>query len=287
MDSRLAAFAAYLRLDRGLSPRTIEAYLSDIQHLEAAAGTPLEDLHLEDWRRIFQNLPDLSATSLRRRRSAAESWLSFRKSPSPLALLELPRPGRRLPETLQKEEVRRLLDGTKGDTADSLRDRAMLELLYSSGLRISELTSLTGKQIHQETRTLRVMGKGSKERIVPYGESAAVWLDRWLKDAYPKLNPGFAVEQVFVRSTPGGPVSVDRKWFWARLKQLAKAAGVTTPFSPHTLRHSFATHLLEGGMNLRSVQTLLGHADISTTQIYTHVEEARLQQVHKKFHPRG
>ncbi|NUM89806.1 MAG: tyrosine recombinase [Bdellovibrionales bacterium] len=289
---RLEEFAAHLRLDRGLSPRTVEAYTGDVRLLSLRAPAPLERLQKDQWRELFRRLQSedgLSPTSLRRKRSSAEVWLEFLnpKEPSPLKLLDLPRPGRRLPGTLSRDEINRLLEHQTGGSPESIRDRAMLELLYSSGLRVSELTGLTGSQLNREARSIRVRGKGGKERLVPYGGEAVKWLERWLNDAYPKLNPGFSVEQIFVRPTPAGPVAVDRKWFWRHLKDMAIAAGIRTRFSPHTLRHSFATHLLEGGMNLRSVQTLLGHADISTTQIYTHVEEARLQQIHKKFHPRG
>ena len=201
----------------------------------------------------------------------------------PTARLELAGQKRRLPKTLGRNVMSRILERPDVATLTGLRDRALLELLYACGLRVSEAAAMKRSQLQLEGRIVRVFGKGSKERLVPMGDSAAAWLARYLAESYPKLNPGFAAEGLFVDERSR---SLTRQEIWRLVRDYAKMAGVKNAVSPHMFPHSFATHLLEGGMNLRSVQALLGHSDIATTQAYTHVEEARLVEAHRKFHPR-
>lgn len=286
-----SSFLAYLRLELGLAENTIASYASDLaQFQDFFPEQNIEALPREQVEKFFDHLTEegRAITSQQRMLAAIRAYFRFLQrdnpdAPDPTSLLELARTKRHLPQTLSREEIERLLKAPDSDTPEGLRDRAMLEVLYASGLRVSELTGIKPNQILWEERSLRIVGKGSKERIVPLGKQAMLWLESYKQTAYPKLNPGFSEPAFFVQ--PGGrPIS--RQFFWRHLRELAEKAQVHTEFSPHTLRHSFATHLLEGGMNLRAVQTLLGHSDISTTQIYTHVEEKRLRDAHKKFHPR-
>jgi integrase/recombinase XerD len=291
-NKALAAFSAYLRLDKGLSERSISSYLSDLTHFEKNMGS-LNTCSEADVREWLSRLREAGGktSSLHRKLSSLRAYFLFLRStepkhPDPTARIELPRKERTLPKTLTKNEVEALLQAPSLETSEGLRDRAALELLYATGLRVSELTALKRADIHLESHTLRTMGKGGKERIVPFGDSATRWLKRYLAEALPKLNPGFSSEYLFVGAGNQGPRALTRQEIWLQIKTYALKAKIKTRVSPHLLRHSFATHLLEGGMNLRSVQTLLGHSDISTTQIYTHVEEERLLEAHKKFHPR-
>lgn len=288
-SSFATAFAAYLRLDKGLSERTISSYLTDLAGFEKEA-TALGAAKEPDIRAWLTRLRErgVKESSIHRKLSSLRAYFQFlristKADQDPTAHIELPRKTRVLPKVLSKTEIEALLAAPDTDSLEGLRDRAALELLYASGLRVSELTGLRRGDIHLESLTLRTLGKGAKERIVPFGENAARWVKRYIDEAYPKLNPGFACEAMFVGKNGQ---ALTRQDVWKRIKALALKAGIKSRVSPHLLRHSFATHLLEGGMNLRSVQTLLGHSDISTTQIYTHVEEERLLEAHKKFHPR-
>jgi integrase/recombinase XerD len=209
-----------------------------------------------------------------------ENWITL----DPTALLESPKPGRRLPKSLSEEDVERLLAAPDLETPLGLRDRAMLELLYASGLRVSELVDLALSQLSLTQGVVRVMGKGSKERLVPMGDEALHWLQRFLTEARPDFTAGTQTDIVFP-SLRGQRMT--RQTFWHRIKHHASVAGIAAPLSPHTLRHAFATHLLNHGADLRIVQMLLGHSDLSTTQIYTHVAQARLQTLHQQHHPRG
>ena len=194
----------------------------------------------------------------------------------------------RVPKTLGEAQVDALLTAPNTGTPLGLRDRAMLELMYASGLRVSELVALRSFHVGFNEGVLRVLGKGSKERLVPFGEQARDWLERYLREARPALLGGRQSDALFVTSagrTPGTAMS--RVMFWNLVKRYARAAGVTAPLSPHTLRHAFATHLLNHGADLRAVQLLLGHADISTTTIYTHIARQRLKELHAQHHPRG
>ncbi len=202
----------------------------------------------------------------------------------PSALVDMPKTRRNLPDTLTEADVDALLEAPDVDEALGLRDRCMLEVLYATGLRVSELTGLKLDEISLRQGVVRVMGKGSKERLVPMGEQALDWLERYLAQGRPLLLGGKASDVVFP-SQRGQQMT--RQTFWHRIKQHAQTAGIIKPLSPHTLRHAFATHLLNHGADLRVVQMLLGHSDLSTTQIYTHVAQARLQALHAEHHPRG
>ncbi len=202
----------------------------------------------------------------------------------PLANVSLPRVRPSLPNTLEEEEVERLLLAPDIGTSLGVRDRTMLELLYACGLRVSELVGLTGDAVNLRQGVVRVRGKGDKDRLVPMGEEAAEWVARYMKTARPALMQDPTRPALF----PGrADKAMTRQTFWHRIKAHAITAGITRPLSPHTLRHAFATHLLNHGANLRVVQLLLGHSDLSTTQIYTHVAQARLEQLHAEHHPRG
>lgn len=209
-----------------------------------------------------------------------EGWMAQ----DPTALLENPKPGRRLPKSLSEEDVERLLAAPDLSTALGLRDRAMLELLYASGLRVSELVDLVLSQLSLTQGVVRVMGKGSKERLVPMGDEALYWIQRFLGEARHEFTRGTQTDIVFP-SLRGQRMT--RQTFWYRIKHYAVVAGIAASLSPHTLRHAFATHLLNHGADLRIVQMLLGHSDLSTTQIYTHVAQVRLQTLHQQHHPRG
>jgi integrase/recombinase XerD len=286
-------FAAYLRLDKGLSEKTIASYVSDLRILSASANAEPQDFsaafvreQLRAWRG-----EGLSGASIQRKLSSVRAFFAYlRKSgpshPDPTKDLDVASPKRRLPKTLSADSITALLASPDPGTDEGLRDKAMLELLYASGLRASELAGVKRGDLNLDEGWLKVFGKGSKERRVPVGESAMQWLRLYSRDAYPRLNRGFACETLFVGGSAAAPRPLNRQEIWRIVKTYAEKAGLPASISPHALRHSFATHLLEGGMNLRSVQTLLGHADISTTQIYTHVEERRLLEAHRKFHPR-
>ena len=202
----------------------------------------------------------------------------------PALQIESPKLPRSLPKSLNEQEVEDLLNAPNVDQPIGLRDRAMLELLYASGLRVSELVGVNVNEVSTQDGVVRVTGKGSKTRLVPMGEEAADWIDQYLKTARPKILDGQMTDAMFV-TTRGGAMT--RQAFWYLIKRYALVAGITKHMSPHVLRHAFATHLLNHGADLRVVQMLLGHADISTTQIYTHVARERLKQLHSTHHPRG
>jgi integrase/recombinase XerD len=207
-----------------------------------------------------------------------------RLAADPSADLALPKPGRPLPGSLTEAEVTALLRAPDIDDPVGLRDRAMLELLYASGLRVSELVGLGLSALNRRQGVLRVVGKGSKERLVPVGQEALRWVDRYLHESRPQLLARQASPSLFP-SRRGRFMT--RQTFWHAVKRYARAAGIVREISPHTLRHAFATHLLNHGADLRAVQMMLGHADLSTTQIYTHVAQARLKALHQAHHPRG
>jgi integrase/recombinase XerD len=202
----------------------------------------------------------------------------------PTALIDSPKIGRPLPKSLTEEQVEKLLQSPDETTPHGLRDRAMLEALYATGLRVSELVGLTLSQVSLTQGVVRVIGKGDKERLVPLGEEAMSWISRYLAEGRSKLLRRHSTDAVFITAR-GGPMT--RQAFWHNLKRHARSGGIQTVLSPHTLRHAFATHLLNHGADLRVVQMLLGHADLSTTQIYTHVAQARLKSLHAMHHPRG
>ncbi len=276
----------------GLSRHSVAAYLSDMQRLArwAAPGTLLALEHA-DLVRYIEALAEegLHPRSRARFLSAVRRFYRFHLSQNRLAgdptlNLDAPKLGRPLPKDLSEAEVEALLAAPLVETPLGLRDRAMLELLYACGLRVSELVGLRVDQPNFRGGFLRVTGKGAKERLVPMNETAMDWLERYAAEARPQLVAGSASEALFP-SREGEFMS--RQAFWYRIKQLGRAAGIERPLSPHTLRHAFATHLLNHGADLRVVQMLLGHSDLSTTQIYTHIASQRLQDLHARHHPRG
>ena len=207
-----------------------------------------------------------------------------RRKDDPTANIESPKLDRPLPYTLSEAEVEALLAAADTSAAIGLRDRAMLELLYASGLRVSELVSLDADQVNLSHGVVRVLGKGNKERLVPVGDEAVSWLQRYCQEARPQLLRGKISNRLFVSRKTG---SITRQAFWYRLREYALRSGIRGHLSPHTLRHAFATHLVNHGADLRVVQMLLGHSDLSTTQIYTHVARERLRRIHREHHPRG
>ena len=298
-------YLTFLRVERGLSPATILAYGSDLGDFADARGTA------DDWargpdaavrylaartRRGRPTDPGLAPTSLRRRAAAIRGFYRFAFGEGLIDLdiaahLDLPRMPRLLPETLSVSEVEQLLDAAGSDEANDprLRERALLELLYAAGLRVTEALRLDLEDLSLDGAFVRVIGKGDKERLVPIGEVAILVLRTWLEGQRAAI-----MAKHHVAAVRGGPVFVGdrgrrlaRQQAWAGVKRAAAAAGLSDRISPHTLRHSFATHLLEGGADLRIVQELLGHASISTTQLYTHVTGERIREVYARAHPRA
>lgn len=288
-------YLSSLQVEGGLSINTIEAYRRDLSkfhsYLKRIGVMPLGHLTPETLTGFLRSMREarLSRASSLRCVSAIRGWLQFlmrermiAENPA-IGLAPISR-GVRLPKTLSQEEVTTLLDLGAGSTPEDLRDRAMLELLYATGLRVSELVMAEVALVNLDVGYLRVMGKGSKQRLVPMGERARELLRQYVEEARPRLLKKRTSRYVFV-SRRGGPLT--RQAFWKLLRRRAQLAGIRQVISPHMLRHSFATHLLEGGADLRSVQLMLGHANIATTQIYTHIERGRLKRVHDKYFPRA
>lgn len=284
-----------LRRARRLSPRTLDAYARDLADYTAFAqqhGIVSWDeasLTFVDGYFAMLQVRGLSAATVSRRRSTLRGFHGFlaragHRSDDPIALLPAPRRGRSLPHALTLTDVEALLAHPQGDEALALRDRALLEVAYGSGLRVSELVGLERRNVDLSSRTLSVTGKGDKQRVVPFGRAAEHALREWLERGRPQLAANTRHDHVFVNAR-GGPLS--RMGWWKVLQGLARGAGVTARVHPHALRHSFATHLLEGGADLRVVQELLGHANVTTTAIYTHLDRGYLREVHKQFHPRA
>ena len=293
MREQIEEFLSYLELERGVRPTTRASYAQDLtlfagflerQRVESLAGVqPAHVRAFLQWLRERSN-----PATVARKLAAIKGLFRFLEGQrviqkSPTAFIETPRLWRRLPETLRVEEVTRLLGSVRAEGLGR-RDLAMLELLYGSGLRVSELVSLDLQSCHFEAGFIRCLGKGNKERIVPLGRSAAEALARYLKLERPRLVARRPDIQALFVNRRGARLT--RQRVWQLLRRYASAGLITKAISPHTLRHSFATHLLEGGADLRVVQELLGHADISTTQRYTHVDRSRLKTVHDKYHPR-
>jgi integrase/recombinase XerD len=294
-DPLIDRYLTHLRVEGGLTANTIDAYRRDLAkfqgYLSRAGISHVRHVTPEAMRGFLGSLKTagLSHISTARCLSAVRGWLKFLRrerliSLNPSADIAVRRRGLRLPNTLSQHEVATLLDLPARPRPEDLRDRAMLELLYAAGLRVSELIAVEAAEVNLDVGYLRVMGKGSKQRLVPMGEPARRLLVRYLEEARPQLLIRRPSRFLFV-SRRGGALT--RQAFWKSLKLRAKRAGISRVISPHVLRHSFATHLLEGGADLRSVQALLGHANISTTQIYTHVERERLKSVHDRFFPRN
>jgi len=283
-------------LEDGLGANTRQAYRSDLQRLAVwAKGQPGEPLLAEIRRAdllawMANGLAEgIKTSTAARRLSGARRFYRFLLrerliAEDPTLRIDSPRLPRRLPDSLTEEEVDALLAEPDPGLPIEQRDKAMLEILYGCGLRVSELTGLRVDQVNVRQGVIRVTGKGDKERLVPLGEEAVDWLLRYMKDGRPELLKGRACDALF----PGSrAAAMTRQTFWHRIRHYAARTGIRKHLSPHTLRHAFATHLLNHGADLRVVQMLLGHSDLSTTQIYTHVDAERIKAIHKQFHPRG
>ncbi|EGH27196.1 site-specific tyrosine recombinase XerD [Pseudomonas amygdali pv. mori str. 301020] len=287
-------FLDALWLEKGLSDNTRESYRSDLALFNGwlqernvdlpSAGREVILDHLA-WRVENAYKPRSTARFLSGARGFYRYLLREKLiTLDPTLQIDMPQLGKPLPKSLSEADVEALLAAPDLSEPTGERDRAMLEVLYACGLRVTELISLTLEQVNLRQGVLRVMGKGSKERLVPMGEEAIVWVERYLRGARDELLGGKPSDVLFP-STRGDQMT--RQTFWHRIKHQATVAGIGKSLSPHTLRHAFATHLLNHGADLRVVQMLLGHSDLSTTQIYTHVARARLQEMHAKHHPRG
>ncbi len=283
-------------MERGLSKNTLAAYGNDLNRFSAwlrsrDTAQTLLNIEREDISAYlaYRMKGQVSPRSTARALSSLRSFYRYQVRQGnlhedPTALIEAPKLGRPLPKTLSEADVEHLLDAPDTQTPLGLRDRTMLELLYATGLRVTELVGLTVDQLNLRQGWVRVVGKGNKERLVPLGDEATVWLERYLAGVRPDMLQGRSCDAVFVTQRAA---AMTRQAFWYLIKRHALQAGIRAQLSPHTLRHAFATHLLNHGADLRVVQMLLGHSDLSTTQIYTHVAKARLKELHARHHPRG
>lgn len=290
----IAYYLDQVWMEKGLSQNTLESYRRDLEQFASWLGQKGSDLfqassfHVQEYL-AWRHGQKLSSRSTARFLSCLRGFyrLQIREgklNENPLSLVENPKLARALPKSLAESDVENLLAAPDVDDPLGLRDRTMLEVLYACGLRVSELVGLTISQVNLRQSVVRVMGKGSKERLVPMGEEAAAWLQRYIREARPVLLNNLPSEILFP-SLRGQPMT--RQTFWHRIKHWAQVAGINKSLSPHTLRHAFATHLLNHGADLRVVQLLLGHSDLSTTQIYTHVARLRMKNQHAEHHPRG
>jgi integrase/recombinase XerD len=295
MKQYLDLFLSYLVVEKGLSDNTLEAYHRDVDRYlsflqrqkidELARIRPLDIASFLAWLKESGLAPRSRARAL----SCVRMFHRFLEienhcDGNPASLIDAPRMVAKLPTVLSFREVERLLSAPSGEVPEDVRDRAMLDLLYATGLRVSELVFLKAREVNRSAGFLLTCGKGGKERLVPLGETAVASLDRYLTLARTKLDKKGGSDYLFL-SRLGKPMT--RQAFWNIIKKRARQAGIAKNISPHTLRHSFATHLLENGADLRSVQLMLGHADLSTTQIYTHITRERLKKIHEEFHPRA
>lgn len=293
----LAEYIIYLKIERGLSANTVTSYKRDIEKyltfLTEKKITQLDEVSRFEILDFLQTLRQSGAAdnSIIRMVSSLRKFHQYLKresivSDDPMQLIDTPKKASTLPKAISPQAVEQLLEAPDTTTPLGVRDRAILELMYATGLRISELVNLKLSDMHLTMGFIQTMGKGEKERIIPLGEIASQWLDHYLDGARVYLQDQSAEtsEYVFLNSRGKG---LSRQGVWKKVKQLALEAGIDQNVTPHTLRHSFATHLLENGADLRMVQELLGHADISTTQIYTHITKTRLKQVYSDYHPRA
>lgn len=296
MEEQIVDYLHYLLIERGLSKNTRESYRRDLHQYLAY----LQKEQVNSWQEVdrfmilsfLQSLQKAgkSSATLDRMISSLRRFHQFLRQErytehDPMQHIETPKKQQRLPDTLSLAEVERLIETP--DTKDllGLRDRAILEVMYATGLRVSELIGLKLKDLHLSIGLLQTLGKGDKERIVPLGDYAITWVQRYLEEARPQLTAKHPEEEhLFVNHHGTG---LSRQGIWKNLKQIVRQAGIHKTVTPHTLRHSFATHLLENGADLRTVQELLGHADISTTQIYTHITKKRMTDVYKEYFPRA
>lgn len=291
----IESFLDALWMERGLSALTLASYRSDLCGFARWLAARNETLLGAGRDRVLEYLAERSRSGAKPRTtarllSALRRFYRYqvregRLQDDPTALVDSPRLGRPLPAALSEREVEALLEAPDVAQPIGLRDRAMLEVLYAAGLRVSELVGLQLDQLNVRQGIVRTLGKGSKERLVPMGDEAAHWLQRYLREARAQFLGADQLSEVVFPSSRGQMMT--RQTFWHRVKHWAQVAGIEKPLSPHTLRHAFATHLLNHGADLRVVQLLLGHSDLSTTQIYTHVAKARMQALHGEHHPRG
>jgi integrase/recombinase XerD len=296
LQNAVEKFLTFLSLEKGASEHTISAYQSDLRQwgafISRAHSGIAKDISTVTPKMIREWIVSLSeshyqARAVARKIATLRSFFKYLANENGIAInpmeeIHLPKLDRNLPDVLTIDEMKRLLDAPSGESAQGMRDRAMLELAYGSGLRVSELCSLSLQALDLENGFVRVYGKGSKERIVPVGHWAIAALEKYLRCGRPLLISPKTGSALFL-SRRG--VALSRKTFWFYLKKYAHDIGLQRPITPHTLRHSFATHLLENGADLRFIQEMLGHEDISTTQIYTRVETQRLREQYEKFHP--
>ena len=295
MHPLIEAYLGHLAVERRVSSHTVDAYRRDLSQLSEAAaglGRPVDALDRRALEEIVRQLmgEGRSPRSVARAVACFRGFYRFqvvsgRRQDNPADDLRAPRAWKTLPKFLSMDEVDRLLESPDTTQPRGVRDRALIELLYATGLRVSEMVSLRQQDLNLESGYLTCTGKGRKQRLVPVGDEAAAWLARYLREARPALLKKRASPRLFVNARGGAGLT--RVGFWKILKEYGKQAGVGNRLSPHVLRHSFATHLLERGADLRAIQMMLGHSDLSTTQIYTHVLEARLRAVYDKFHPRN
>lgn len=294
LPSEMADYLRVIRVERGLSANTITAYRQDLTTFSKFLDKQKRDLGSVDHLLVLRFLNQLRTagranTSIARMVTTLRKCFAYLKKEGvvahdPMQTIKPPKKAQHLPAVLTINEVDDLLAVPNVEKPLGIRNKAMLELMYATGLRVSELVHLKLTDLHLDLAMLQTIGKGDKERIIPMGEVAIDWLKTYLRDSRPKLLKGQQSETVFLNDH-GRPIS--RQGVWLLIKNLVRAAGIQKDVSPHTLRHSFATHILENGADLRIVQELLGHSDISTTQIYTHISKKRLTEVYDQFHPRA
>ena len=295
MYRHVDVYLNFLAVEKGVSSNTLEAYSRDlnryVEFIEHAGVKNIREISSDNVISFLGNLKGsrLATSSINRSLAAIRGFYRYLLAEkvideNPVANIELARVWMHLPDTLSREEMGILLKQPGTKTPLAVRDTAMLELLYATGIRVSEMISLSMSNINWQAGYLIVVGKGNKERIVPIGRAAFDCLTRYLEGSRRKLSRGKSVNTIFLNRSGTG---LTRQGFWKIVKKYVRKAGLQKKVYPHTFRHSFATHLLEGGADLRSVQVMLGHADISTTQIYTHVTRERLKEIHRKYHPRG
>ena len=287
----IQAYLNFCRVEKGLAANSLHSYQLDLKRLSETARKPVTDIQAPDLSAYIESLygEGLSARSIARHITTLRNFYRFliqegQLVQDPTEFLNQPRQWTTLPKYLNRDELDRLIAAPPADKPTGLRDRAMLELLYATGLRVSELCGLTLSAVERDMGVLRVTGKGNKQRMVPFGQAAGQALDQYLGAARPRLLKGRASRYLFVTARGG---AMTRQAFWKLLRGYGLKAMITHTLTPHVIRHSFATHLVEGGADLRSVQIMLGHADISTTQVYTHVAQRRLREVIEQHHPRS
>jgi len=287
----IQAYLNFCRVEKGLASNSLNSYQLDLKRLSEEIGKPVTEIQAPDLARYVESLysAGLSARSIARHITTLRNFYRFliqegQMTSDPTEFLNQPRQWTTLPKYLNRDELDRLIAAPPVEKSTGIRDRAMLELLYATGLRVSELCQLTLSAIERESGVLRVTGKGNKQRMVPFGQAAGRAMDLYLGSARPRLLKGRASRHLFV--TARGR-AMTRQSFWKLLRGYGLQVGISRALTPHVIRHSFATHLVEGGADLRSVQIMLGHADISTTQVYTHVAQRRLRETIEQHHPRA